>query len=217
VDMYLAGGRFDLTACIDGWSETCARTKAEGFAALRVIADMGWAATGLPGVEDVAAYEARVNTVYADGYAMAVCQYDTRIFRPGRLRTFASAHPGTLRSGDQDSGSPLLRIRRVGPARLRLIGDSDASNRAAVEAALADLGGDAERHGRPAVLDLTGLQFADSATTGALVGFAAASDTGLTIVGCHPGLREMLHLFGPAGRSGLTFSPTVPSEPAEAH
>ncbi len=209
-DTYLAGGRFDPKECIDGWSDTCARTKAEGFAALRVVGDMAWATTGVPGAEDLADYEARVNAVYADGYAMAVCQYDTRLFTAEQLWPIAAAHPGTLRSGGGDREPPLLRIRRVGPARLRLVGDSDVSNRAAFEAALTGLGAEAERHRQPPVLDLTGLQFADSATAGALIDFADRNPTGLTIVGCRPGLRELLDVFGGGYLPKLHYSATGP-------
>ncbi len=199
-ETYLAGGRFDLAASIAGWADTCARAQAQGFAALRVVGDMAWASSGVPGAEDVARYEANVNAIYAEGYVMAVCQYDRRKFTPDQLRAVASAHPATLHAGHRDqvsvAGQPLLRIRHAGPAHLRLIGDSDLSNRAAVEAALAALSAEADRHQRTAVLDLSELHFADSATAGALLDFAALTPTGVAITGCRPGLADLLDLFG---------------------
>jgi anti-anti-sigma regulatory factor len=195
-ETYLAGGRFDLAESMAGWADTCARAQAQGFAALRAIGDMAWASTGVPGAEDVARYEASVNAIYAEGYAMAVCQYDRRKFSADQLRAAASAHPATLHAGGRDLAAPLLRIRHAGPAHLRLIGDSDLSNRAAVEAALGALSAEAGRHQRPAVLDLSELHFADSAMAGALLDFAALAPTGVTITGCRPGLVELLDLFG---------------------
>jgi anti-anti-sigma regulatory factor len=197
-ETYFAGGRFDLAASIAGWADTCARAQAEGFAALRIVGDMAWASTGLPGAEDVARYEASVNNIYAEGYAMAICQYDRRKFSADKLREVASAHPATLHAGSRDLAAPLLRIRHAGPAHLRLIGDSDLSNRGAVEAALAALSAEADRHQRIAVLDLSELHFADSATAGALLDFAALTPTGVRITGCRPGLAELLDLFGGA-------------------
>ena len=195
-ETYLATGRFDLESCIAGWADTCARAKAEGFAAMRVVGDMAWASTGVPGSEDLARYEAKVNAIYAEGYAMAVCQYDTRRFSADQLRRYAAAHPGTLRGDARDRATPLLRIRHVGPAQVRFVGDSDLSNRGAVVAALRALTTEADRLGVPATLDLTELHFADSATAGALVECAAAAPTGLSVVGSPPGLAELLTMFG---------------------
>jgi len=204
-ETYLAGGRFDLAACIDGWADTCARAQAEGFAAMRVVGDMGWAADGVPRTEDLAHYEARVNAIYAEGYAMAVCQYDRRKFSPDQLRLLASAHPGTMHTDAHDRAAPLLRIRYAGPAALRLIGDCDLSNRAAVEAVLAALSAEAARHQRTAQLDLSELHFADSATAGALLEFAALTPSGVRIIGCRPGLAELLDLFGGAQVGNLQY------------
>jgi len=195
-ETYLAGGRFDLAACIAGWTDTCARARAEGFEVLRVVGDMAWASNGVPKAEDLAHYEATVNAIYAEGYAMAVCQYDKRKFSPEQLRLIASAHPGTLHADAHDRAAPLLRIRHAGPAALRLIGDSDMSNRAAVEAALGALSAAAARHQRAAQLDLSELHFADSATAGALLDCAVQTPAGVTITGCRPGLVELLDLFG---------------------
>jgi anti-anti-sigma regulatory factor len=195
-ETYLAGGHFDLAACMSGWADTCARAQAQGFAALRIVGDMAWACNGVPGAEALAHYEASVNAVYAEGYAMAVCQYDRRKFSRDQLRLVGSAHPGTLHADGRDRATPLLRIRYAGPAALRLVGDSDLSNRAAVEAALAALSAEADRHQRTVRLDLSELRFADSATAGALLECAARTPTGVTITGCRPGLAELLDLFG---------------------
>jgi hypothetical protein len=204
-ETYLASGRFDVASCMAGWSDVCGRAKAEGFAALRVVGDMAWASTGVPGAENLARYEASVNAIYAEGFAMAVCQYDTRKFAADQLRVFASAHPGTLRSNGRDLGAPLLRMRHVGPAHLRFAGDCDLSNRGAVVAALADLSAEAERLWLRATLDVNDLAFADSATAGALVECAVSTSTGLTIVGCRPGLADLLTLFGAGELKNLRY------------
>jgi anti-anti-sigma regulatory factor len=195
-ETYLAGGRFDLATCMAGWADTVARAQAEGFAALRVVGDMAWASDGVLGTEELARYEATVSAIYAEGYAMAVCQYDKRKFSADQLRLVASAHPGTLNADARDQAAPLLRIRFAGPAALRLIGDCDLSNRTAVQAALAALSAEAARHQRGAVLDLSDLHFADSTTAGALLECATQTPTGVTITGCRPGLAELLDLFG---------------------
>src|SRR5262249_25720290 len=150
-------------------------------------------------------YEAAVNAIYAEGFAMAVCQYDRRMFTPDQLRLVARAHPGTLPADAGDRAAPLLRIRSAGPAELRLIGDIDLSNRAAVAPGLAAVGGEASRHQRAAVLDLSELCFADSAMARALLQCATQTPTGVTITGCRPGLAELLDLFGGSRVGNLLY------------
>jgi hypothetical protein len=194
-DSYLIPGLFDPLATIDGWRTEAAQARADGYRGLRAMGDMSWAARPVPGADRLAWYEANVNRVFAEGAAMAVCLYDRRLFDDLALRRISEAHPGTVTpgAGAAVAAEPLLRIRRTtDPAGVRLDGEADLSNRAAVFAVLTRLAGDAGPSAGPLTVDVSGLRFADAATARLLIGVAPW----VRVVGCSGALRRLLAFHG---------------------
>ncbi|MBM2615971.1 MEDS domain-containing protein [Actinoplanes sp. LDG1-06] len=199
---YLAGGSFDPESVLAHWQVEKARSRAEGYLGLRVVGDMNWARRRIPGAERIEWYEARVNTVFTDGYVMGICTYDKRLFDPLLLRRLALAHPGAagpLLPFDPDTS---LRIRRTErPYGLWLSGEADMSNRHALKAMVEEAF--VMRDGRPAVtIDATALRFADTAAARVLL-HAAAAYGRMNIVGCSPVLLRLLQFHGAGLIPGL--------------
>ncbi|MDP9795076.1 hypothetical protein J2S43_003588 [Catenuloplanes nepalensis] len=168
---YLATGRFDAAAMPGAWAAEQEATRAAGWAGLRAIGDMAWAASRLPGSEDLAGYEARVNRVFAEGYAMALCLYDRRLFTAAELAPIIAAHPCAKGPATDEAGwEPGLRMRfTTAPPRLTLRGEIDASNRDAVAAMLDTLAEEAAAAGGTAEVDLSEAAVYDVATITRLV------------------------------------------------
>jgi len=195
-DVYLTGGRFDPGECLARWSRGAEQARTDGYRGLRAVADMTWAADRPPGAGVLAGYELAVNGIVAEGFASGVCQYDVRRFTAPRLRTIQMAHPSSLRAGAPGDTVPLLRIRRLPGPRLQLDGECDLSNRTAVQVTVAAVCRDAAAVGQEAVIDVTGLRFADVATGRMLVRAAATVPGGITVTGCTKSLTRLLRMFG---------------------
>jgi anti-anti-sigma factor len=169
---------------------------------------MAWAMGPVPGVEHLEWYEAQINPLCVAGDALAICVYDRRVFSGGDLRVAASAHTSSTTVVTGTGWAQLLRIRRVNdPAGLRLIGEADLSNRRALASVLTTLIEDPPHRDRPLVIDVRELRFADGAAANLLLRAAAASPSGMRIVGCSPSVARLLDLVGPGTVAGLTVEP----------
>jgi hypothetical protein len=62
-EAYLRGGRFDQDKMLSFLEDALKKGKAQGFRLTRLIAEMEWALTDLPGVGDLREYEARLNYI----------------------------------------------------------------------------------------------------------------------------------------------------------
>jgi anti-anti-sigma factor len=200
-ELYLPDGRFDPARTIDALAAHVDRAARDGYAGLRVVADMAWARRDPPGVMHLARFEAQVNKLFLDVPVMA-CLYDRRLFEVGLLRRAASAHPSTsLAEPAGGARSPVLRLRRTGPASVRLAGEADAGNRLALSAVLGML--IEEVTDRPVRLDVSALSFLDAAAAGVLARAAAAAPAGLTLTGCGASVSRVLTMTGAADAPGL--------------
>jgi len=210
-DAYLGSGRFDAEAMTDLCLRACAEARAQGYAGLRLVGDMSWAgdATG----DDLTGYEARVNSVYAGGFAIGLCLYDRRVFEADRLSTLLAAHPASVDGPPDDDRpwTPLLRMSRSDDAHLlRLDGEVDISNRNAVLAILDTLEPQPpatdRSPARPLTLDVRALRFVDAASAHHMI--AAATRTGgLRIVGASAQLTRLLEFAGASHVPGLVLAP----------
>lgn len=72
---------------------------AGAFAGLRIMGNMDWVFTGLPGAEHIIEYEARVNDVLARNRQPAVCVYDTARLSGSMMMDLLRTHPLTLING----------------------------------------------------------------------------------------------------------------------
>ncbi|MBC2901547.1 MEDS domain-containing protein [Streptomyces cupreus] len=91
--MYLPNGRFQKERTIEACRAEVERAREEGWAGLRVAADMSWAPKA--GVEDerLRDYEASVAPLFADPLFTAICWYDRRRFGRTLLDDMARIHP----------------------------------------------------------------------------------------------------------------------------
>jgi len=201
VDELLAVGQLDPAARIAALADYVAAARRDGYAGVRVVADMSGAAGAADAIERMAWFEANLNPVFTGGRVMAICLYDRRVFTAAELSRLGPAHPATARPQDDPATwAPLLRaVRLPEGSGLRLVGAADAANRYAVAALLGWLVGDAVRAGRAALLDLAGLQFADVAAAEAMVAAGRAVPAGLRLTGCRPEIGQLITLVGGAG------------------
>jgi len=210
-ELYLDGGRFDASAALEALPRWIADARDAGFAGLRVATDMGWTQLPVPGVEQLAWYEAQVSGVLADGYAMGLCCYPDLGDTPQKVGT---AHPstvyGTVYSSDIDGAwTPQLRMRiHRDPVRLCVTGEIDLSNRDCLPPVLDRLLRLSDPTG-PLEIDFTGVSFADVATMRLLVRAASAWPRGLTLIGCPEPIAEMLRMLDDSG-GRVMFADNIP-------
>jgi anti-anti-sigma regulatory factor len=229
-ESYLSTGRFDVETTIETCARVCAEARAEGYAGIRLIGDMAWATGPVEGADRLEKYEAQVNRVYADGFAIGLCLYDRRLFDRARLADVQAAHPGSVDAcvidltddtdpfalNLDDSWSPLLRIAHlVDEPGLRLEGETDVSNRGSLIAVLEELIATEVPRTAPLVLDVTDLRFVDVATAHHLVGAAARAGT-MRIVGASGQLTRLLAFAGGVHVPGLVVEPRSCLEVARA-
>ncbi|MET0416961.1 MAG: MEDS domain-containing protein [Actinoplanes sp.] len=196
---YLAGGSFDAEATIGLVEAGAVQARREGYPGMRVIGDMSWAQRRVPGAERLAWYEATINTLFTEGYLIGVCAYDRRLFDPALMRRFTCAHPGAATTGMPYNPSISLRIRRtLRPYGLRLSGEADLSNRAALAAVIEQV-----IECKESTIDVSELRFADMAAARILVDAATAGPGRLRVVGCSPTLVRLLRFQNSDAVPGL--------------
>jgi PAS domain S-box len=92
-ESYMGGGVFDPDSMIHLLSQETEKALKEGYSALRVTGEMSWALKGLPGSERLIEYEAKLNEFFPNNKALAICQYDRRLFNPDILLNVLLTHP----------------------------------------------------------------------------------------------------------------------------
>lgn len=90
---YLSGGVFDPGTMLSLLQSETERALKEGYAALRVAAEMTWALQGVRGSERLIEYEAKVNTFFPGSKCIGLCQYDRRCFSARALLNVLHTHP----------------------------------------------------------------------------------------------------------------------------
>ncbi|MBB2909665.1 ABC-type transporter Mla MlaB component [Streptosporangium becharense] len=206
-----SGGAFEAERALEAWSTAIENAREQGYAGLRVAIDMGWIIGPEPGTDQLARlarYEAQANRVFSEGYAIALCCYDRRLFTAAELERLGAAHPGTARAGAgaTEEWEPLLRVRRTG-AGLTLAGEADETNRDALAAVLEHLVEDAAAGDGPVTLDVAGLVSADLSAVRLLAGAVRSAPARIRLAGVHPPLTDLLAAFDPDERSLDGLSP----------
>jgi anti-anti-sigma factor len=199
---YLAGGSFEPEQVLQSWPPLAQAARAAGYAGIRVLGDMGWAARGVPGRERLCWYEAQINRIVLDNDAIGVCAYDRRLLDPLELRRLAWQHPGIAASGAPYDERLALRIRRTrNPAGLTLSGEADLAGRNALRVVVENLFDDTGAD--EVTVDVQGLRFADRAAARILVR-AGLGPKRLRLTGCSPALLRLLAYTGADDAPGLT-------------
>ncbi|KYK36578.1 MAG: PAS domain S-box protein [Theionarchaea archaeon] len=92
-DAYLKEGYFDPHSMITLLKQIQKRTLEKGYTGLRITGEMTWIFTGLPGVDKLIEYEARLNYFFPKSKCIALCQYNERRFTPEILLDVIHTHP----------------------------------------------------------------------------------------------------------------------------
>ncbi|MDP1553333.1 MAG: PAS domain S-box protein, partial [Methanobacteriaceae archaeon] len=92
-ESYMKGGVFDPDGMIRMLTDEANKALEEGFSALRVTGEMSWALKGLPGSGRLIEYETKLNEFFPNNKALAICQYDCRVFKPEILLEILTTHP----------------------------------------------------------------------------------------------------------------------------
>lgn len=82
-DAYLKDGRFDLERMLGLFRELADPAGRDRPATLRVAGEASWILAGAAGTDRFFEYESRVNDLFAELDALALCLYDRKLFSPG--------------------------------------------------------------------------------------------------------------------------------------
>jgi PAS domain S-box-containing protein len=92
-DAYLKEGHFDPDWMIRFLVEATDAAKAAGYSALRITGEMTWALGEDTGVDRLMEYEAKLNNVFPEIDALAICQYNRERFPPEMILDVIHTHP----------------------------------------------------------------------------------------------------------------------------
>ncbi|WP_415381660.1 MEDS domain-containing protein [Halosimplex sp. TS25] len=91
-ETYLEGGSFDAESMMELYEGAIEAATAE-YEALRVVAETGWILEDGVSIEEFMAYESKVNELFKDEDAIALCQYDREAFPAEALIDVVRVHP----------------------------------------------------------------------------------------------------------------------------
>jgi DNA-binding winged helix-turn-helix (wHTH) protein len=128
---FLAHGHFDADAMLGVLQAQSRKAVAGGWDGLFIAGEMSWALGGHPGVEQLAAYEARCTHFFASNPAVSLCMYDRRRFDAPALRQVLLSHPWVF-----VDGSLCRNYHQVPPG---MAGDEALAGLRGVDAILDDL------------------------------------------------------------------------------
>jgi anti-anti-sigma regulatory factor len=169
------------------------RAARDGYAGVRVTADMCWATRPAAPTEQLTEFEMQVGQLFTDGKLSVICQYDRDRFDAVTLAFAASTHPKTV-AAQVYFESVLLRIcRQYSPAGVRIAGELDYRQRDVLEQAIAE----SRRLDRHMHINLADLDYIDAACAAVIAG------TGIRLPGsrrmtitCRSLVAKVLHLVG---------------------
>jgi anti-anti-sigma regulatory factor len=190
---WLAGGQASARRMVDllaGHLDLAAR---EGYPILRVTADMCWASRPVAAIEQLLAFEAEVESLFADGRLAAICQYDRDSFDAVTLAFAAAAHSQAVAATVYHE-DPILRIcRQHSPPGVRVAGEIDFTRTEPLVQAITE----SLRLDRDIHVNLVQLRFIDAACVSVILQAAASLPPDRRmVVTCRGLVREMFSLVG---------------------
>lgn len=195
---YFTTGAFDPAAALSFLRREVEDASHAGYPGLRLLTDMAWAGDLGPGLDGLPEFEAAANTIFAEGYALAVCAYDPRSFDRATRRGLAQAHLGTMTAEEPFDPDSVLRVRPTRqPFGLRLAGEADLLNQSALRAVLDHLLDTLPSEEPAATVDLSGLRFVDTAAARILLLASRRAEGRLRLVGQHTALARLLERTAP--------------------
>lgn len=193
-------------------AEQIDETAAQGWSGLRLAGESGVGLLERGGLEKVVAFEHAVERLLRDNpSARLLCRYDRRYFDDVAVDAMRAVHDTELVSPAVYDDT-LLRITRHGPARVRLAGEVDHSNRLQIRRLLDSTLDEALRsHNAPTdiTLDLASLRFLDVAGAVGLVHAAEEfpSTHRLVLTGVRPRITRVLDRCGAPFAAQLVVTP----------
>lgn len=98
-DTYLLGGGFSTSAMLAFWDDVVGAAMAGGYLFSRAVGEMTWALRQMPGVEELFAYESKLNDFLPRYPQVIFCLYDLDRFSGGVLVDILKTHPTVLIGG----------------------------------------------------------------------------------------------------------------------
>ena len=98
-EAHLKGGSFNQERMMASLDEMLRDHAATGRPSMRLVGQMGWVFASPPGVENLVAYEARVNEILSRNKTPTVCVYDVGRLSGALLVDLLRAHPLTIMNG----------------------------------------------------------------------------------------------------------------------
>jgi hypothetical protein len=98
-DAYLEDGAFNKDKMLAKVEHLTGAGRDTGFGRMRVMGNMNWVFTGIPGAADILEYEAEVNDVLTRNRQPAVCVYDIAKLSGSMMMDILRTHPLTLIGG----------------------------------------------------------------------------------------------------------------------
>ena len=173
-----------------GFREGAGQARADGFAGLRVAAEMGDMTRAFGSLDAVLEWEAQASELQAEEGITSVCQYDRSLLDDSEAARVVDVHDGV--ASDQPVEPLADLLASADPWGLQVTGEVDISNTEQLSRALR-----ARLAARPEVrLDLSGINFMDVRSIETL--FAAGRDLpgGLRLVGVPAQVRRVIDIFG---------------------
>ncbi|MDG6109562.1 MEDS domain-containing protein [Dactylosporangium aurantiacum] len=192
---WLAGGALSAAKMIDLLAREVDRAARDGYAGLRVTADMSWAARPLAAAEELIAFETGVATLFADGRLTAICQYDRDVFDPVTLAFAAKTHDRAVAAQVYHEDALLRICRQYRPPGVRAAGELDFRHLEPLQQAVSE----AVRLDQHPEINLRRLRYIDAAAASVIVRAALSLPDG----------RVMTVLASPLVAKVLALSGTV--------
>lgn len=98
-DAYLDGGAFNKDKMLAKVDRLTGAGRDTGFGRVRIMGNMDWVFSDIPGAADILEYEAEVNEVLARNRQPAVCVYDVAKLSGSMMMDILRTHPLTLIGG----------------------------------------------------------------------------------------------------------------------
>lgn len=192
-ESWLADGELTAAKMIDMLGRYVEAAERDGYAGLRLTADMSWVTRPIAAADQLPIFESEVPRLFGAGRMTAICQYDREIFDAVTQAFAAEAHPCAVAAAVYYE-DPVLRIcRQHTPPGIRLAGEIDYTHVDELTLAL----NEALRLDHEPQVNLGKLRFIDAAAATAITHAALSLLNGraMTVVAGGEVLR-MLRLVG---------------------
>jgi signal transduction histidine kinase len=93
---YLETGSFDPDRMIQFLQKAIDLSKAAGFSSFRITGDMTWILERKSGIMPIMDYEAKLNRLFSENNATAICQYNKELFPAAMIRDVIQTHPKVI-------------------------------------------------------------------------------------------------------------------------